>query len=152
MEREWINDEPENRCFGCSPHNPQGLKLVFVQTGPETVECRYHAAASYAGPEGVIHGGIQAVLLDEVMGSAIRVALADRDSQFVTADFRLHYRRPVPVEAPIVVRASLSRREGRSYFVSGQILDSGNELLTSAEARWCRISELASESTSPSET
>lgn len=135
--RELVYDDPDNPCFGCGPHNPRGLQLRFTQVGPATVECHFEADAAYCGADGVVHGGIQAVLLDEAMGMAIHAVHPAEDH--ATADFRLRYRAPSPTRAPLVVRATLERTEGRSHFLAGTIVDGGGRLCTEAEARWVRI-------------
>ena len=58
-------DDPENHCFGCSPHNPSGLQLAFTRTGDRTVECRTTVKPDFGGQPGVIHGGVQAALPDK---------------------------------------------------------------------------------------
>ena len=68
---EFTIDDPESGCFGCSPHNEHGMRLRFRRVGPGVVECHHLVAERHAGAPGVVHGGIQAVLLDEVMGVAI---------------------------------------------------------------------------------
>jgi acyl-coenzyme A thioesterase PaaI-like protein len=87
----------------------------------------------------VIHGGVQATLLDEVMGHAIHVANVDPDLDIATVDFALHYRRPAPIGVPLTLRAHLVRTEGRDFFVSGEIVSPKGEVLTTAEARWRRV-------------
>ncbi len=130
-------DDPDNACFGCSPHNERGLQLEFVRTGPREVECRYEAASHFGGVPGVIHGGIQATILDEVMGVAAHCAFDDEEKPMVTADFALQYKRPVPTEDPIVIWASPDRVDGRDVYVRGEIRDAASgEVLTSATARW----------------
>ena len=71
---------------------------------------------------------------------AARVGSGDEAFDCVTAEFRLDYRRPVPSETGVRVRARLLRSEGRSYFVAGEILGTrDDEILTRAEARWVRL-------------
>ncbi len=133
-----VHDGPEDRCFGCGHSNPSGLRLVFRPT-PDGVEVDYTAEESLAGAPGVVHGGIQAALLDEALGMAIHVAQPESDADYVTADFQLSYRRPVPTQQPLVVRARWVRSEGRDTFVAGEIVSRDGEVLTRAEARWRRI-------------
>lgn len=136
MDGELVNDEEWNRCFGCSPHNRSGLQLRFKQNHDGTVECRFEAAEHLAGPPGVMHGGIQAVLLDEVMGMTARVN-SDGDSTLaVTAELKLRYRRPVPLGQSLRVRGRLERAEGDDLFLSGEILGPDGEVLTLAESRF----------------
>ena len=142
MEKVLVNDEPENQCFGCSPHNERGLRMTFVQTGPKTIESRYEVAPHMCGPPNVIHGGVQAVLLDEAIGMAARVGAGLDSPHVVTAEFELRYRRPAPIESPITVRGELIRVEGQNLFVEGSILSPEGETLTTARARWRALSGL----------
>jgi acyl-coenzyme A thioesterase PaaI-like protein len=132
-------DDPDNLCFGCSPHNPHGLRLVWRDVG-DVVEAHYTAAPHLCGAPGVIHGGIQAVLLDETLGVAIQRSFRDGERRYVvTAAFDLEYRRPAPTGVQLVLRGRLDRCEGRSFFVSGEIADREGRLLTRATARWVEI-------------
>jgi uncharacterized protein (TIGR00369 family) len=136
---EWIvNDDPGNGCFGCSPHNERGLRLRFLRLGRGEVEAPYEAPEHFCGAPNVVHGGIQAALLDEAMGVAIHAG-QDEDVHIVTVDFRLRYRRPVPSGTRIRVRGRFLRCEGTDYYVEGEILDAHGTALTRAEARWRRI-------------
>lgn len=131
-----VND---GHCFGCGRSNERGLKLAFRRTGNGSVECEYVAAEALAGAPGVVHGGIQAALLDEVLGMAAHVDGEDPAFSIVTVDFRLRYRRPVPTGAPLLARGRLLRVEGRDYFLEGEILGPDGKVSTRAEARWRRI-------------
>jgi uncharacterized protein (TIGR00369 family) len=135
---ELVNDYPDNGCFGCSPHNTEGLQMRWVRTGPGAIEGRYAVPCHYEGAPGVVHGGIQATILDETLGQAAHVD-DDEGRDVVTVDFRLRYRRPCPTETPLRVRGRHVRTEGRDIFVEGEIVDEEGQVLTTAEARWRRI-------------
>jgi uncharacterized protein (TIGR00369 family) len=139
MLEEIVNDDPGNHCFGCSPHNEDGLRLRFAKTSSDAVETSYTAPPKFCGPEGVIHGGIQAAMLDEVLGVTAHACLDDPQLEVVTADFRLSYRRPAPVGRRVVVRGRLVRNDGRDVYLEGEIVDEDGRTLTTAEARWRRI-------------
>ncbi|HRZ42163.1 MAG TPA: PaaI family thioesterase [Bacteroidales bacterium] len=51
-------------CFGCSSKNPKGLKLDFFRNG-RTLITRWHPDPDLQGYHNLLHGGIQATLLDE---------------------------------------------------------------------------------------
>jgi uncharacterized protein (TIGR00369 family) len=138
VRRRIVNDEPENHCFGCSPHNARGLQLVFEQDPDGAIEASYAIGDDLCGTDGVAHGGIQATLLDEVMGMAVRAA-AGSGARLVTAEFQLRYRRPVRTRTSVMLRASLLRSAAPRYWVEGRILGPDGELLTQAEARWQRL-------------
>jgi acyl-coenzyme A thioesterase PaaI-like protein len=136
----WRNDGPEATCFGCGHANERGLRLVFTRTGERTVESPFEAAGHWCGAPDVVHGGVQAALLDEVMGAAGHLAFDDEpEVDLVTAEMSLRYRRPCPAGAPLRLRGEWVRSEGRDVFVTGEILDVEGAVLTRAEARWRRL-------------
>jgi acyl-coenzyme A thioesterase PaaI-like protein len=127
-------------CFGCGKENVDGLRMIFEESRPGVVECRYHTPDHYRGPAGVIHGGIQATLLDEVLGMAVSSALAPGSPDIVTAEFSLRYKRAAPTATEVVLRATYDRAEGRNHFVTGELLDPDGNVCTTAAARWVDVS------------
>ncbi len=136
MEKELVNAEPWNKCFGCSPHNERGLRLTFTHRQDGTVESHFQAPEHLVGPPGTVHGGIQAVLLDEVMGMTAYVASGKEATFAVTAELSLKYRRPVPVGSVLMIQGMLLRNDGDHLFIRGEILGPDQEVLTTAEARF----------------
>ncbi len=135
----YVLDHPENVCFGCSPSNSRGLHLVFKRVEENAVEIAYTAVGELCGAPGVIHGGIQAVLIDEAMGNASHSCFEDDDPSVVTVEFSLRYRRPALAHVPLLIRAEIVRTEGRNVWLEGEIRSEQGEVLTTAEARWRRI-------------
>jgi acyl-coenzyme A thioesterase PaaI-like protein len=72
---------------------------------------------AYEGPPGYVHGGMSALLLDQLLGSAAVVA----GLWGMTARLELEYRRPVPLETPLRLRAGVVDNTGRKVGVSGSI-------------------------------
>ncbi len=130
-------------CFGCGVANPVGLHLCGAVAADGPLTGRYvmpvNVGAAYQGGRGVIHGGIQAVVLDEVFGQAIHV-LGGIDTAIVTADLKLRYRRPAPTDAELVAVAWIDGRRGSWFTVSGYLVALGDDgaagVLTEATARW----------------
>lgn len=143
-------DFPNNNCFGCGPDNEHGLRLTFLHAKPGGVETTYSAPAHTCGSPGVIHGGVQAAILDEAIGFAMHAYHDDAEggaddadpewTRVVTVEFDLRYRKPVPSETPLTIRAEVLRVVGRDYLAAAEILDEGDNVLTSATAKWRRIS------------
>jgi acyl-coenzyme A thioesterase PaaI-like protein len=141
-------DAADNRCFGCSPHNERGMQLHFTHVATSAVEGRHTAPSHTCGAPGVIHGGIQAVLLDEAIGFAIHahhqsvegISLGERVA-VVTVEFDLRYRRPAPTDVELLLRAAVVHVRERDYLCVADIVDDRDEpqLLTSATARWRRV-------------
>ena len=140
-------DAPDNMCFGCSPHNERGLQLAFTKVGPSSVEVDYVAPDHTCGAPGVIHGGIQAALLDEAIGFAVfahdesagEVSGAAVRRDVVTVEFDLRYRRPAQVGVELTLRAQVVHVSGNDYLAVGEIVAHDGSVLTSATARWRRL-------------
>jgi uncharacterized protein (TIGR00369 family) len=66
--RKLANSDTHN-CFACSPKNPYGLHLELY-TDDSTVMTHITLPEQFSGWGRVVHGGILATLLDELMGWA----------------------------------------------------------------------------------
>lgn len=134
------------RCFGCGQANEQGLRLIFARYPDGTIESRHVAAPHHCGVDTVVHGGIQATLLDEVMGVAAQLGLDDAatDAPCVTAEMQLAYRQPVPMADEVVVRARLVEVDGRDLHIEGAIVGADGTLLTTALSRWRQLRDVPS--------
>ena len=139
-------DDPKNMCFGCSQQNERGMQARFTHVGPSTVEGRYTADPHTCGAPGILHGGLQAVLLDEAVGYAVHAHMEAADPDVdpwtisvVTAEFDLRYRRPVSVGTELRLRGEVVHTKGRDYLAVAEILDADGTVLTSATARWRRL-------------
>lgn len=124
-------------CFGCGPGNTSGLRMRFTQLDEHSVETRILLERYYEGMDGVVHGGIQATLLDEVMAAAAELGLEGDEGEWcVTAELAVRYRRPVPITEEVVGRARLVSVDGPDLYVHGELVGPGDELLTTARSRW----------------
>ncbi len=57
-------------CFGCSPHNSQGLRLRFA-VRPDGIDTRFRLDRAHESYPGIVHGGLVGVICDETMGNLI---------------------------------------------------------------------------------
>ena len=133
MRRRVTYGSETNGCFGCSPTNAAGLRLEFFETD-DGVEVEYVAPGHQEGAPGVVHGGIQATLLDEAL---CMTAHAKLGTSVVTGELTIRYIRPVPTATPIIARGRIVERKGKSAFIEGGIYlaDTGEEL-TRARGRF----------------
>ncbi|MGW0460241.1 PaaI family thioesterase [Streptomyces tendae] len=72
---------------------------------------------AHEGPPGYGHGGISAMLLDELMGWACATA----GMPGMTVSLQMRYHRPVPLESPLRVLAHVTDTDGRKVHVTGSI-------------------------------
>lgn len=115
--------------------------MQFTRYEDGTIEARHQTAAHHCGVDTIVHGGIQATLLDEVMGVAAQLGLADDTSSApcVTAEMNLSYRRPVLLADEVVARARLIEVDGRDLRVEGAIVGEDGTVLTGATSRWRQL-------------
>ncbi len=132
------------RCFGCGQANEHGLRMNFAQYPDGTVEARHQTAPHHCGVDTIVHGGIQATLLDEVMGVAAQLGLdaGASSAPCVTAEMNLNYRRPVMLADEVVARARLVEVDGRDLRVEGAIVGHDGTVLTSATSRWRQLRDV----------
>ncbi|MGH7859406.1 MAG: PaaI family thioesterase, partial [Candidatus Binatia bacterium] len=110
---------PPSGCFGCSQSNPSSLGLRFYRDG-ERVACDHLVETRFDGAPGIVHGGVQAAILDEVMCAVVTFLHGRR---VVTGELTLRYRRPCPSRAPIRAVAWIEEARSRYARVRGEIRD-----------------------------
>ncbi|MFF0813573.1 PaaI family thioesterase [Rhodococcus sp. NPDC003318] len=76
--------------------------------------------AAYEGPPGHVHGGVCALVLDQLCG----VTAASNDKPNFTGTLALRYRRGTPL-GPLRAEACVDRVEGVKTFVVGMLSDAG---------------------------
>jgi acyl-coenzyme A thioesterase PaaI-like protein len=72
---------------------------------------------AYEGPPSYLHGGMSALFMDQLLGAAALAA----GLWGMTARLELDYRRPVPLQTPVVLRARVGENAGRKVVVTGSI-------------------------------
>jgi uncharacterized protein (TIGR00369 family) len=110
----------QNKCFGCGPANPTGLRLEFLLAEDGSVVCRTMVPDTFEGHPGYLHGGIIATLLDETMSKAVRA----RGSTSMTGRMEIDYLHPVPSGAQLRMEGRIVRSEGRKHWTEAKILNS----------------------------
>jgi len=127
-----------NNCFGCGGANDFGMKLTFeldLRTG--RASGKFVLGSRYSGGAGFVHGGVIAVLLDEVMGKISKLS----EERAVTAELNIEYRKPVPTEAEIVVSGWQEEEKGRNRFRVGEIHDAQGNLLARGRGRFVVVGQ-----------
>jgi hypothetical protein len=116
--------------------NPIAPPLRY-QADENGAEGRCTLGQAYEGPPMHVHGGVSAMLIDQVFGRAVAVATAPG----VTTDLSVRYRRPVPLDVPIRVWGRVVEAEGPITSVVGGITTVGEPdvPLVEAEGQFWRL-------------
>jgi uncharacterized protein (TIGR00369 family) len=125
--------QPNSRnCFACGLENPFGLGLEFYELGSDRLESHYTVPAHFEGYPGVVHGGIVASMLDEMVS---RAAMIGQHNHFMmTAKLEIRYRKPVPTEERLHLLAQLIRPAGRVATATAQVVLPDGSVAAEAEA------------------
>jgi uncharacterized protein (TIGR00369 family) len=78
-------------CFGCSPDHDSGLQLSFLEDGDEIISV-WEPKPQFEGYQGVLHGGIQSTLMDEIASWVVYVKLKVAG---LTSSMEVRYMKPV---------------------------------------------------------
>ena len=123
------------RCFACGKANPHGLKLPVVENAG-VVELDYTVPEEFAGWQGVVHGGIVATILDELLAYAYNRS----DRSMLTAEMTVRYRRPVRTGQPIHGSGRITEDRGRLIIAEARLFDQSGTLLAEATGKLMRAS------------
>lgn len=116
----------EYNCFGCCPDNAMGLQMHFYEDGDDIVSI-WRPKKHHISWVNTLHGGVQAVLLDEICGWVVFHKL---QTAGVTAKMETRYRKPVSTLQPYIeMRGRLIEMRRNVAIVAGEIRSSEGELL-----------------------
>ncbi len=109
-------------CFACGRENPMGLRLDgFARDGGDVV-AGFRPRPEYAGFHGLLHGGIVATALDEIMAWA---GIMTAGVFSLTGTMELRFRRPAEVDVEYELRGRVDERRGRRLLLSGEMIAAG---------------------------
>ena len=120
-------------CFVCGQQNPRGLKARFLWDGEKAV-CNITLTENFTGCKGLLHGGILATLLDEVM---IKALLAE-GILAVTAEITFRLIKPAYSGDKLHFEGRKKFEKGTVYFTEGMGINQNNEIIAEATARYVK--------------
>ena len=110
--------------------------IVIVDNSQQTVFAAFSLGNDLAGYPGITHGGIIAMLLDEVMGKAGLSVLGNASA--FTAKLDVKYLKPVPVDDFAIIIAKVSSVEERKLWITA-VVEGSDPGVTCAHARMLLI-------------
>ncbi len=117
-------------CFACGENNLRGLRLKFSRQGEKFVT-RFTPEKSQQGYTGIVHGGITAAVLDEVMGKS----LVDLDIPVVTAELKVRYKKPLKVGREYIFSGWIKQRKSRMIYMAARAEATDGTVMAEGEAR-----------------
>ena len=113
-----------------------GLRNPFasIDVGRKWIDDQKHVHAElclgalYEGPPGLVHGGVSALILDQMLGEAAAVG----GGPGMTGRLTMHYRRPTPL-GDLTTEAWLESTTGRKTIAKGEVRDAEGNVTVEAE-------------------
>ncbi|HMK43071.1 MAG TPA: PaaI family thioesterase [Dissulfurispiraceae bacterium] len=130
-----IRLEDDQYCFVCGSRNPCGLQISFRREGHKVIS-EFTPARHFQGYTNVLHGGVIAAVLDEII---VQAAMVQGFSP-VTAEMRIRYKKPAPTERPLKIEGEVVHASSRLVEGKGRLLDAASGmLLAEADAKMVLI-------------
>ncbi len=130
-EREVPNYWP-GRCFGCSTTNPHGLHLRFWYS-EHGCFTKCIIPDYLCGIDGIVHGGILALLLDEV-AQWTNIARLGRFG--MTRNISIRYLKAVSTNTEITVESQIISRDDRNAVQQSTIHTADGTLVAESRSEW----------------
>ena len=134
----WVPDgassSPYNAVLGAG--NPLAPPVRLVERGKEGVRAEVVFGAVYEGAPGLVHGGMLAMVMDQVFGEAGMAAQVAG----MTIGLELRYAAPTPVNAPLVLEAHVVTAGERIVEMAGSVT-SGDTTTVTATATFFRLTQ-----------
>lgn len=113
-------------CFGCSPDNPNGLHMTFQEKEEEIISV-WDPVPYFQGYHKVLHGGIQAALMDEIASWTVYVKVR---TSGVTSKAEIRYRKTVNIDqGPLTLKARVAGIRRNLADISVRLLSANDDLL-----------------------
>ena len=133
----WKGLEGYN-CFVCASNNEAGLKMEFYEDGDEVVSI-WKPRPEYQGWIDTLHGGIQAVLMDEICAWVI---LRKLQTTGVTSKMETRYRKSIDTkDSHIVLRASIKEVKRNIVIVEAKLYNKDGEVCTESVCTYFTFSK-----------
>jgi acyl-coenzyme A thioesterase PaaI-like protein len=116
---------PNNKCFGCGPANPKGLRIKSRVEG-DVVVADWTPEPHHEAFPGMLNGGIIGALLDchsnwTAAWHLMNAQKLDFPPSTVTAEFHVKLKRPTPSKGPVRLRARVVESEGDRAVVEAEL-------------------------------
>ena len=134
-----LQDVIQVQCFGCGALNEHGLQIKSFWAGDEVV-CAWRPKPYHIGHPGILYGGLIASVVDchciwTASAHAYRRAGMEMKDElrfpFVTGGLSINYRKPVPIDHAVELRARVADFSERKTIVKCTVSSRG---LACAEA------------------
>lgn len=137
MDKTILENNAYSWCFVCGKDNPTGLHMRF-ELDDDKCTAYFTPRREHQSYPGRMHGGLVAVLLDEVTGNYL---FAKEGKPSYTAKIEIRYRQPLAIGEEVVCTGRELRRKGRLVEMQGTICKKDGTLLAECLSKMMIVDE-----------
>jgi len=126
-------------CFVCGESNPIGLNLRF-ETDGQVVRARFTPRPEHIGFKQVVHGGLIATVLDEIM---VWACLAQTKRFAYCAELTVRFQNPLrPGEETLATAELVTNRRDRIFEVKSGLKDGVGNIFATATGKYIPVKSM----------
>ncbi|MCK5075741.1 MAG: PaaI family thioesterase [Calditrichia bacterium] len=130
---------PGYNCFGCGPANNHGLKLEFFLDEEKNEAVSYYQPEEHlVGFPGILHGGIQATLMDEI---AFWVMFGLYKKMGFTTKMEIQFKRALNMANKVELRGKIVEKNDKSVKIKCWLSNSQKQICTEAIVEYVIVSK-----------
>ena len=130
---ELVDDQ---HCFVCGKKNAAGLQLDFELVGEAEVQTSFLPTKQFQGFRDIVHGGIIAAILDEVMVNGVWL----RGIKAVTGKLEVRLKSPARVGERLHFTGRILRDTGKTVEMESHAVTSGGAIVAEASGLLVKVS------------
>jgi len=127
-------------CVACGLNNPAGLRLKFMRQPDGSVHAAFFCRQELSGYNGLLHGGVAALMLD----SAMTNCLFSAGITALTAELAVKYKAPVKIGRAVELKAWIASDCEPLYLLKAELSQNG-DIKVLAEAKFMRSAAIAND-------
>lgn len=120
-------------CVACGDNNPAGLRLKFEKQPDGAVKAAAFCVKELTGYDGLLHGGVAALMLDSAMTNCLFAAGVTA----LTGELAVKYRAPVKIGRAVALKAWIEKDHDPLFLVRSELSQDG-AVKVSADAKFMR--------------
>lgn len=125
-----------NVCFVCGDDNPEGLHIRFFADGDEAI-AEYQPSGKYQGYQGILHGGLTATLLDEIMAKAV----LSKQRFAMTVELNVRFKKAIPIGETLRLVGRVTREQGRILETAGEVIGADGQIYAAATGKYLEAAD-----------
>ena len=131
MDRTLLDNNEYSWCFACGKENEHGLHMLF-EIDDDKCTAYFTPRKEHQSYTGRMHGGLVAVLLDEVTGNYL---YCKEGKPSYTAKIEIRYRQPLVIGEEVLCTGREVKRKGRMVEMAGMICKKDGTILAESTSK-----------------